>query len=88
MVYYNSIITHDCEIGDFVQISPRATLLGRCKVGSFSQIGSNATILPDIKIGTNVIVGAGAVVTKDLPDNCVALGIPAKIIKTLTPLDL
>lgn len=88
LVYYNSIITHDCEIGDFVEISPGATLLGRCKVGSFSQIGSNATILPDIKIGTNVIVGAGAVVTKDLPDNCVALGVPAKIIKTLTPLAL
>ena len=34
-----------------------------------------------INIGKNVIVGAGAVVTKDIPDNCVAVGVPAKIIK-------
>jgi len=81
IVYYNSIITHDCSIGDFVEISPSVTLLGRSEIGSYSQIGSNATILPDIKIGENVIIGAGSVVTKDLPDNCVAFGIPAKIIK-------
>jgi len=87
IVYYNSIITHDCSIGDFVEISPSVTLLGRSKIGSYSQIGSHATILPDIKIGTNVIIGAGSVVSKDLPDNCVAVGIPAKIIKKLTPLE-
>jgi sugar O-acyltransferase (sialic acid O-acetyltransferase NeuD family) len=87
IVYYNSIITHDCKIGDFVEISPSATLLGRCTVGSFSQIGANATILPDIAIGKNVIIGAGSVVTKDLPDNCVAVGTPAKIVKELEPLE-
>lgn len=86
IIYYNSIITHDCKIGDFVEISPSVTLLGRCQIGSYTQIGSNATILPDIKIGKNVIIGAGSVVTKDIPDNCVAAGIPAKIIKELTPL--
>ncbi len=87
IVYYNSIITHDCEIGDFVEISPSVTLLGRSKVGSYSQIGSNATILPDKIIGKNVIIGAGSVVTKDIPDNCVAVGTPAKIIKELDPLE-
>lgn len=81
IVYYNVIITHDCEVGDFVELSPGATLLGGCKIGSFSQIGSNVTILPKVKIGKNVIIGAGAVVSKDLPDNCVAVGVPAKIIK-------
>lgn len=87
IVYYNSIITHDCTIGEFVEISPSVTLLGRCVIGSYSQVGSNVTILPDIKIGKNVIIGAGSVVTKDIPDNCVAVGIPAKIIKELTPLE-
>lgn len=86
IVYYNSIITHDCILGDFVEISPSVTLLGRCKIGSYSQIGSNATVLPDIKIGQNVIIGAGSVVTKNVPDNCMAVGIPAKIIKELNPL--
>lgn len=87
IVYYNSIITHDCKIGDFVEISPSVTLLGRSKVGSYSQIGSNATILPDKVIGKNVIIGAGSVVTKDIPDNCVVVGTPAKIIKELNPLE-
>jgi len=86
IVYYNAILTHDCIVGDFVEISPSAILLGRCQVGNFSQIGANATILPDIKIGVNVIIGAGATVTKDIPDNCIAFGSPAKIIRELEPL--
>jgi acetyltransferase-like isoleucine patch superfamily enzyme len=87
MYYYNSIITHDCTIGDFVEISPSVNILGRCNVGSFSQIGSNTTILPNTIIGKNVIIGAGSVVTKSIPDNCVAVGTPAKIIKELEPLE-
>ncbi|MEC5157858.1 NeuD/PglB/VioB family sugar acetyltransferase [Chryseobacterium sp. MP_3.2] len=82
IIYYNAIITHDVSTGDFVEISPGAKLLGRCAVGDFSSIGSSAVILPDVKVGRNVIVGAGAIVTKDLPDNCVAVGNPAKIIST------
>ena len=81
MVYYNSVITHDVSIGDFVEISPAVNLLGRCNIGSFTALGSNSTLLPDVNIGKNVIVGAGSVVTKDLPDNCTAVGIPAKVIK-------
>ncbi len=45
-----------------------------------SVIGSNVTLLP-VTIGENSIVGAGSVVTKDVPDNCVIVGNPAKIIK-------
>ena len=45
-----------------------------------SVVGSNATLLP-ITIGENSIVGAGSVVTKDVPDNCIVVGNPAKIIK-------
>lgn len=86
IVYYNVVVTHDCVVGDFVELSPNVILLGRCTVGSFSQIGANVTILPDVKIGENVIVGAGSVVTKDIPDNSLAVGSPAKVIKNLGPL--
>ena len=41
------------------------------------------TILPGVSIGDNVVVGAGAVVTKDIPDNSLALGVPARVIKKI-----
>ncbi len=46
-------------------------------------IGANVTILPGVTIGENSVVGAGAIVTKDVPDNSVAVGNPAKVIKTI-----
>jgi acetyltransferase-like isoleucine patch superfamily enzyme len=46
-------------------------------------IGANATILAGVTIGENSIVAAGAVVSKDVPDNTIVAGIPAKIIKTI-----
>jgi acetyltransferase-like isoleucine patch superfamily enzyme len=49
-----------------------------------ASIGANATILGGITIGKGSIVGAGAVVTKDVPDNCIVAGNPAKIIRKLT----
>lgn len=52
-------------------------------IGNHVSIGANATILGDITIGDNVVIGAGSVVVKDVPDNCVVAGNPAKIVKTL-----
>lgn len=46
-------------------------------------IGDKVTILANVWIGKNAIIGANAVVTKDIPANCVAAGIPAKVIKML-----
>lgn len=46
-------------------------------------IGAGATILPGVTIGKNSIVAAGAVVSKDVPDNVIVGGVPAKIIKTI-----
>jgi len=83
IIYYNSIITHDCVIGDFVEISPSVNILGRVEISNYTNIGSNSTILPGIKIGKNSVIGAGSVVTKDVPDNVMVVGVPAKIFKPL-----
>lgn len=48
-------------------------------------IGANATILPGVTIGENAVIAAGAVVTKDVPDNTIVGGIPAKFIKAIQP---
>ncbi len=49
-------------------------------VGNNVMIGAGAMILPNVCIGNNVIIGAGAIVTKDIPDNSVVAGVPAKVI--------
>jgi serine O-acetyltransferase len=54
----------------------------RPTIGDNVTIGAGAKVLGGIKIGNNVTVGANAVVTKSLPDNVVAAGVPAKIIRT------
>lgn len=76
-----SSIHHDTTIGKFCEVSPHAVLLGGSSLGNFTSVGANATVLPNVSIGSNVVVGAGAVVTKDLPDNCVVYGVPARLIR-------
>ncbi|MBQ6269151.1 MAG: sugar O-acetyltransferase [Bacteroidetes bacterium] len=85
------------EIEEAVQIAPQVTLLTvnhdlknkiivkcspiRIKKGAW--IGARAIINPGVTIGENAVVGAGAVVTKDVPDNTVVVGNPARVIKTI-----
>jgi acetyltransferase-like isoleucine patch superfamily enzyme len=52
-------------------------------INAGASIGANATILPGICIGKNAMIGAGSVVTKDIPDNVLAFGNPARIIKSI-----
>lgn len=53
------------------------------QIGNNVMIGAGACILGNISIGNNVIIGANAVVLKDIPDNCVAVGVPAQVIRKL-----
>ena len=52
-------------------------------IGDGSWLGHGAVVLPGVTIGRHVVVGANSVVTSDLPDNCVAAGVPARVIKQL-----
>lgn len=78
----SSIIEHDCIIGDNCHISPGAKIGGTCRVADNVHIGIGATIIHGINIGENTTIGAGAVVIDDIGDNKVAVGVPAKVIKT------
>ena len=52
-------------------------------IGDDVWVGGNVTILPRVNIGNNVVVAAGAVVTKDIPDNSLVSGVPAKVIREI-----
>ncbi|MCI7349513.1 MAG: sugar O-acetyltransferase [Ruminococcus sp.] len=53
------------------------------KIGRNVWIGSNSTILPGVTVGDNAVIGAGSVVTRDVPENMVVAGNPAKVIKSI-----
>lgn len=79
-------VDHECVLGNNVHIGPGAKLAGCVQVEDNVFVGTNATVLPRIRIGENAVVGAGAVVTKDIPPYSVAVGNPAKVIRTIDTL--
>jgi len=76
-----AIIEHDNIIENDTHIAPGVCLAGGVRVKTTATVGIGAVVLDDLTIGQNATVGAGAVVTKDVPDNAVVAGVPAKIIK-------
>ena len=61
----------------------QTVIYGEIVVGNNCFIGCRSTILPGVTIGDNTIIGAGSVVNRDIPANCVAAGVPCKVICTL-----
>lgn len=53
------------------------------KVGDNVWFGGKVCVMPGVNIGNNVVIAAGAVITKDIPDNCLAGGVPARVIRNL-----
>lgn len=58
-------------------------LFKKVEIGDNVHIGTNATILPGVQIGNNCIIGVGAVVTKNVPNNSIVVGVPARVIETI-----
>jgi sugar O-acyltransferase (sialic acid O-acetyltransferase NeuD family) len=83
LINLNVTIGHNSQIGEFSELCPGVNISGNCNIGDFVFIGTNSTILPNISIGKNSIIGAGSVVTKDIPENVLAFGVPAEIVKNI-----
>ena len=75
-------ITHDGGTLLFRDVIPDLEITKPITIGNKVYIGNDVRILPGVNIGNNVIIGAGAIVTKNIPDNSVAVGVPAKVIKS------
>ncbi|MEM4267926.1 MAG: acyltransferase [Candidatus Woesearchaeota archaeon] len=86
-----SILKRGCWIGPSVVLTnakyPKSRYtkkyLKGCIIEENAKVGANTTVLPGIRIGKNSLIGAGSVVTKDVPDNTVVAGNPAKKLKNI-----
>lgn len=78
IVNTNASVDHECRLGDGVHVMPGATVAGCVEIGDFAVVGSNATVLPRIRIGARAVVAAGAVVNRDVPDEALVVGHPAR----------
>ncbi|MEM3360145.1 MAG: acyltransferase [Candidatus Bathyarchaeia archaeon] len=85
---YGVTIEDDVILAGYIYILTHSNILYGIKEGEDgpviikrgARIGINVTILPGVIIGENAVIGAGSVVTKDIPDNCIAAGVPARVI--------
>lgn len=75
------IVEHECSIESGAHIAPGTVLAGNVTVGKNSFIGANTVVKQGVKIGDGVTIGAGSVVIKDIPDNEIWVGNPAKKLK-------
>lgn len=74
------VIGNNCTVRHGVTMGNRLDYFDLPTLGDNVDVGAGAKILGAIRIGNNVSVGANAVVIKDVPDNCIAVGVPARVI--------
>jgi len=78
-----TFITHDGGVGIFRREIQGINVFGKIIIGNNVFIGARTIFMPGIRVGNNVVIAAGSIVTKDIPDNCVVAGVPAKVIKSI-----
>ena len=82
IVNSGSIIDHECSLDDYSSTGPGAVLGGNVKIGSGSIISIGAIVKHGIRVGRNSLVGANSLINKNIDDNLVYYGVPAKEIRS------
>ena len=85
VVHTRSVIGEKCSIGPNVTIGGRSNYREVPVIGNNVHIHTGSKVLGPIHIGNNAIIGANAVVIKDVPENAVVAGVPARVIKIISP---
>jgi len=76
-------VAHDCHVGAYSHLAPCTQMGGGSSVGAGVFCGTSAVVLPNVTVGGWSICGAGSVVTKDVPERSLAVGVPARVVKSL-----
>jgi sugar O-acyltransferase (sialic acid O-acetyltransferase NeuD family) len=85
IVNTGAVVEHDCQIGNYAHLSPNAAVGGGVHLGDLSSLGLCACVLPGVSVGEGAVVGAGAVVIRPLAPYSVAVGVPARVVRTSSP---
>jgi len=83
---YGVIIEDNVQLGSHCSIYSISTIddkNGKVILKENSKLGSHSTVLPNVTIGKNSIIGAHSLVINDIPDNVIAFGVPAKVIRRI-----
>lgn len=72
-------VDHDSVVGDFAHVSAGGTVGAKCTIGEETLIALGASVASDRTVGARTIIGAGAVVVRDIPDDVIAFGVPARV---------
>jgi acetyltransferase-like isoleucine patch superfamily enzyme len=74
------------DVGALEDFEARHGFVAPVRLKSYSGIGLGSILLPGVTVGEGAMIGAGAVVTKDVPDQSLAVGVPARVVKTFKPI--
>lgn len=75
-------VDHDGQIGRAAHLAPQCALAGNVIIGDQVFLGIGTKVIPNIVVGNRSTVGAGTVIVRNIPENSLAMGVPAKIIET------
>lgn len=79
IVNTGATVDHDCVVEDYCHVAPGVHISGATHVGEGTWVGVGSSVIQCLNIGKNCMIGAGSVVVKDIPDNVMAFGCPAKV---------
>ena len=78
-------VGHDSALGFGASLGPGVVLAGHVDIGAGAFVGAGATVLPGVRVGRDAVVGAGAVVTRDVDEDAVVVGNPARVLRRRDP---
>jgi sugar O-acyltransferase (sialic acid O-acetyltransferase NeuD family) len=81
MICTNSSLEHNCIMENFSSISAGVTTGGYVHINQYSAVALGVTIFDRVSIGSNVVIGSGSLVTKDIENDVLAYGVPAKVVR-------
>ena len=83
MVNSHSIVGHESVINNYSMVHLGSNIAGHVEIGECCEIGMGTNIIQQLKIGAHSMSGAGSVIVRDVPENCLVAGVPAKILREI-----